>query len=127
MKLIGFYDYTVILTYMSLVSAVIGMICASRGSFGAGVICVMISGICDAFDGTVARTKKNRTPDEKSFGIQIKPSDGEKSGSPFLRKEIKNCFISLVFNGGYYAGRLVEHVISHNHLCKKAEENFRFF
>ena len=71
MKLIGFYDYTVILTYMSLVSAVIGMVCASRGSFGAGVICVMISGICDAFDGTVARTKKNRTEEEKAFGIQL--------------------------------------------------------
>ena len=70
-KLIGFYDYTVILTYISIVSAVIGMVQASKGSFTAAIICLFISGICDAFDGTVARTKKNRTDDEKSFGIQL--------------------------------------------------------
>lgn len=71
MKLIGFYDYTVILTYVSLVSAVIGMVSASRGSFDTAIICILFSGICDAFDGTVARTKKNRTEDEKNFGIQL--------------------------------------------------------
>lgn len=71
MKLIGFYDYTVILTYMSLVSAVVGMVFASQDSFTAAIICLLISGVCDAFDGTVARTKKNRTDDEKSFGIQL--------------------------------------------------------
>lgn len=71
MKLIGFYDYTVILTYVSAVSAVLGIVCASKGSFTAAVICLMVSGICDAFDGTVARTKKNRTEDEKAFGIQL--------------------------------------------------------
>ena len=71
MKFIGFYDYTVILTYLSLVSAVIGMVSASRGSFGTAIVCILVSGICDAFDGTVARTKKNRTEDEKTFGIQL--------------------------------------------------------
>ena len=71
MKLIGFYDYTVILTYLSLVSAVIGMVSASKGSFGTAIVCILVSGICDAFDGTVARTKKNRTEDEKNFGIQL--------------------------------------------------------
>jgi len=70
-KLIGFYDYTVILTYCSLVSAVLGMTCASRGRFTAAVLCLLVSGICDAFDGTVARTKGNRTAEEKSFGIQL--------------------------------------------------------
>ena len=71
MKLIGFYDYTVILTYTSILSAVIGMIQASRGNFGGAVLCLALSGLCDAFDGTVARTKKNRTEDEKNFGIQL--------------------------------------------------------
>ncbi len=71
LKLIGFYDYTVILTYMSLVSAVIGMVLSSKGMFTAAVCCLMVSGICDAFDGIVARSKKNRTDDEKAFGIQI--------------------------------------------------------
>jgi CDP-diacylglycerol--serine O-phosphatidyltransferase len=71
MKLIGFYDYTVILTYISIVSAVIGMTLASNGFYGGAVICLVVSGICDAFDGAVARSKKNRTNDEKSFGIQL--------------------------------------------------------
>ena len=71
LKFIGFYDYTVILTYASLVSAVIGMIQASKGSFSTAVVCLLVSGLCDAFDGTVARTKKDRTDDEKAFGIQL--------------------------------------------------------
>lgn len=71
MRLIGVYDYTVILTYVSLVSAFMGVILASRGACGAAVLCLVASGICDAFDGTVARSKKNRTDDEKAFGIQL--------------------------------------------------------
>lgn len=31
----------------------------------------MFSGVCDMFDGIVARSKKNRTVDEKNFGIQL--------------------------------------------------------
>ena len=71
MRFIGFYDYTVILTYLSLVSAVLGMVCAHKGIFGAAMLCLFLSGFCDAFDGKVARTKKNRTDDEKAFGIQL--------------------------------------------------------
>ena len=71
LRFIGFYDYTVILTYMSLISAVCGIFLSSKGFFGWAIICLMISGFCDAFDGIVARSKKNRTQDEKAFGIQI--------------------------------------------------------
>ena len=71
LRFIGVYDYTVILTYISLISAVMGMIFASRESFAEAVLCVFISGFCDAFDGMVARSKKNRTEDEKAFGIQL--------------------------------------------------------
>ena len=71
MRLIGFYDYTVILTYISVISAVVGMIFAHQGSFGGDMLCLFLSGFCDAFDGTVARSKKNRTEDEKAFGIQL--------------------------------------------------------
>lgn len=68
---IGFYDYTVILTYLSLLSAVYGMTLAGQGRFTAAIICLLVCGFCDTFDGTVARSKKNRTDDEKAFGIQI--------------------------------------------------------
>ena len=70
-RFIGVYDYTVILTYLSLLFAVLGMICACRDRFTAAVLCLFSAGVCDAFDGIVARTKKNRTEDEKAFGIQL--------------------------------------------------------
>ena len=53
LRFIGFYDYTVILTYMSLISSVLGMVLARREAFGAAVICLVTAGLCDAFDGTV--------------------------------------------------------------------------
>lgn len=71
MRFIGFYDYTVILTYISLVSSVLGMTRAIHADYKTAVFCLALSGICDAFDGRVARTKKNRTDDEKAFGVQL--------------------------------------------------------
>ena len=52
--MIGFYNYTVILTYMSLVSSIIGMTLAHAGKFGAAVFCLALSGFFDMFDGKVA-------------------------------------------------------------------------
>ena len=68
---IGVYDYTVILTHLSLISSVFGMTQAIHGDYKAAIFCLALSGICDAFDGRVARSKKNRTEDEKNFGIQL--------------------------------------------------------
>ena len=34
-------------------------------------MCLALSGLCDMFDGKIARTKKDRTEIEKRFGIQI--------------------------------------------------------
>ena len=68
---IGFYNYTVVLTYMSLLSSIVGMTEALDGRFGNAIACLVVSGICDMLDGKVARTKKERTDDEKLFGIQI--------------------------------------------------------
>lgn len=70
-RLIGVYDYTVILTYISLIFSVLGMTQAIHGDYKAAILCLALSGLCDAFDGRIARTKKNRTEDEKNFGIQL--------------------------------------------------------
>lgn len=70
-RFIGFYDYTVILTYLSLISSAFGMTRAIHGGYKTAIFCLALSGICDAFDGRIARTKKNRTGDEKAFGIQL--------------------------------------------------------
>ena len=69
--MIGFYDYTVVLTYISFISAVAGIFCASSMQLRWAIFFLAFSGFCDMFDGKVARTKKNRTEDEKNFGIQI--------------------------------------------------------
>ncbi len=70
-KLIGFYNYTVILTYIGLASTVIGMTQAIGGRFRIAIVCLALSGLCDMFDGKIARSKKNRTEEEKLFGMQI--------------------------------------------------------
>lgn len=69
--MIGFYSYTVVLTYISLAITVFGMTQAIHGNFKIAILCLALSGLCDMFDGKIARTKKNRTEDEKAFGIQI--------------------------------------------------------
>lgn len=69
--MIGFYNYTVILTYIGLISSLIGIYLTMSGNhITMAVIALMISGLCDMFDGKVARTRK-RTDEEKRFGIQI--------------------------------------------------------
>jgi len=69
--MIGFYDYTVILTYISLLCSVFGITQAIDGRFRTAIACLAISGLCDAFDGKIARIKKDRTNDQKLFGVQI--------------------------------------------------------
>ncbi len=68
--MIGYYNLSVILTYLGLFSAIIGMCQSFEGHFKIALLCLMISGVCDMFDGTIARRVK-RNEDEKSFGIQI--------------------------------------------------------
>ena len=71
--MIGFYDYTVILTYLSLLSGISGVLVCLKGIGHPylGMFFLLFSGLCDTFDGKVARSKKNRTEQEKLFGIQI--------------------------------------------------------
>ncbi len=67
---VGIYNYTVIITYLSLISAGLGMYFSANGSFKAALFCLLLSVLCDMIDGPVARTRK-RTETEKKFGIQI--------------------------------------------------------
>lgn len=71
--MIGVYDYTVILTYLSLVSGCVGTIVAMSGVGHPyiGMFLLLLCGLCDGFDGRVARMKKDRTDLEKKFGVQI--------------------------------------------------------
>ncbi|MBO5510547.1 MAG: CDP-alcohol phosphatidyltransferase family protein [Clostridia bacterium] len=69
--MIGFYNYTVILTYVSLLISAVGIGFAVTGDPFTALFCLLASGICDMFDGKIARTRKKSTEEEKRFGIQL--------------------------------------------------------
>lgn len=69
--MIGFYDYTILLTFLGLASSVFGMTRAMDGNFRLAIACLAFSGLCDTFDGRIARSKKTRSQDEKLYGIQL--------------------------------------------------------
>lgn len=69
--IVGMWNKSVILTYIGMAAAVFGIcISASGADLKYAVICLIIAGVADLFDGSVAR-KVKRTEEEKSFGIQI--------------------------------------------------------
>lgn len=68
--MLGIYNYTVILTYLGMLSSFTGISFATAGNIQAALVCLMISGLCDMFDGKIA-SMKVRTVREKQFGIQI--------------------------------------------------------
>lgn len=68
--MIGFYNYTVILTYLGLSTGVLGIFMALNGNLFYSVVCLLFCGLFDMFDGKVARTKK-RSKEEINYGIQI--------------------------------------------------------
>lgn len=69
--MIGFYDYTVVATYLSLLFGLGGIYAAAEGYLLSASVCLLLAGLLDAFDGRIARTKKNRSDAQKRFGIQI--------------------------------------------------------
>lgn len=69
-RMLGYYDYTVILTYCGMLSAFFGVLYVINEQYSEAILCLMLAGICDMFDGAVASTKA-RTDREKVFGIQI--------------------------------------------------------
>ncbi len=71
--MLGYYNPSVILTYLSLIFATFGISRAMEGgdtNIFASIFFLMLSGVCDMFDGAVAARCK-RDEEEKLFGIQI--------------------------------------------------------
>lgn len=65
---IGYYNKSVILTYIGVIFAILGILGYNNDKMS--LICLLIAGLCDLFDGTIARMCK-RTESEKEFGVQI--------------------------------------------------------
>lgn len=68
--MIGKYNISVILTYIGVCISITGMALVFRGDISTAMICFIFAGICDLFDGVIAR-KCKRTEEEKQFGVQI--------------------------------------------------------
>lgn len=69
--IVGNWNKSVILTYAGLILAVLGMFLAfAQEKINYAFCCLMVAGICDLFDGMVARRCK-RTEEEKKFGIEL--------------------------------------------------------
>ena len=76
-KFIGVYNPSIILTYIGVFCAMvgIGLLLGAQGkdlshTLDTGMILLIAAGVCDMFDGVVARRIK-RTEQEKLFGIQL--------------------------------------------------------
>lgn len=67
---IGKYNKSVIITYVGVALAVAGIYFSFKGNIRNAMLCLAISGVCDLFDGMVARRCK-RTEEEKLFGVEI--------------------------------------------------------
>ena len=68
---VGKWNKSVILTYAGLLLSVLGIFLAfTADKINYSYCCLMLAGICDLFDGTVARRCK-RTEEEKMFGIEL--------------------------------------------------------
>lgn len=70
--IIGKWNKSVILTYIGILISILGIyICFNiENSTKYAMACLIIAGVCDLFDGVIAR-KCKRTEEEKNFGIQL--------------------------------------------------------
>jgi len=67
---IGKYNKSLIITYLGVAFAIVGMNLALNGDLRFAMMCFVVAGVCDLFDGKVARMCK-RTEDEKKYGVEI--------------------------------------------------------
>ncbi|MDE7193702.1 MAG: CDP-alcohol phosphatidyltransferase family protein [Oscillospiraceae bacterium] len=67
---IGKYNRSVILTYIGVAFAFAGIALTMSEHIAAAMVCLIAAGICDLFDGAIARRCK-RDQTEKEFGVQI--------------------------------------------------------
>ena len=68
--MLGVYNYTVILTYIGMLTGLTGIGFAMGGKLPWALLCMLLAGLCDMFDGKIASTME-RTAQEKRFGVQI--------------------------------------------------------
>lgn len=69
-KIIGYYRDCDLLTMTGTSMALLGMVFAINGNKLLPIFCLIISGICDGFDGKLAR-RKEATKEQNVYGVQL--------------------------------------------------------
>lgn len=70
--MLGFWNKAVYITYLGAFCAVCGLLMYLKtGNVDFAFLGMVLAAVCDMFDGKVARSMKNRTEQEKDFGVQI--------------------------------------------------------
>lgn len=70
--MLGFWNRAVYITYVGAFCAVFGLLMFLKtGNVDYAFLGMILAAVCDMFDGKVARSLKNRTEQEKDFGVQI--------------------------------------------------------
>ena len=67
---IGKYNKSVLLTFFGLINSILGIYFAINNNISLAMIFLINAGLCDLFDGKIARLCK-RNDIEKEFGVQI--------------------------------------------------------
>lgn len=122
--LLGYYNYTVVLTYLGMLFGFVGITLIMEMKYQDSVICLMISGLCDMFDGAVASTKV-RNKMEKRFGIQIDSlSDLICFGvlpALFVYQINEKSYLSFVAAGTYVLSALIR--LSYFNVCEEERQD----
>lgn len=67
---VGYYNLSIILTFLGLFCSIFGICFCISGNMSVSIMLLVISGICDCFDGYVASLVK-RSDKEKLYGVQL--------------------------------------------------------
>ena len=128
-KFIGYYRDCDLLTMTGTTLALLGTVFAINGNKLIPIFCLIISGICDAFDGKLAR-RKEHTKEQSVYGVQLDSlSDLISFGVFPLVLTIsclpKNCYIAwacIIFYS--LCGMIRLAYFNTLDICKKSEKGY---
>lgn len=68
---IGYFSLANTITLLGLASSVVAVFCSSQKMYPLAVVMLLIAGLCDMFDGRIARITASRARREKIYGVQL--------------------------------------------------------
>lgn len=132
-KFIGFYRDCDLLTMLGTFMALLGIVLAINGHPLMPIFCLIVSGICDAFDGKLAR-RKEATKEQSVYGVQLDSLSDLISFGVFplvltlSLEEVKQCpyawiiWLTLIFYS--LCGMIRLAYFNTLDICKKAEKGY---